>query len=92
MTPPDLIIVNARIATGNPRRPWATALVIRDNTLAAIGQAAEIQKMAHPTTQTINAHGAELTLPAGATIGTPVRVVITANSIQLTHLASTSYE
>jgi predicted amidohydrolase YtcJ len=92
LTPPDLIIVNARIATGNPRRPWATALAIRDNALAAMGQAAEIQKMAHPTTQVINAHGAELTLPPGATIGTPVRVVVSPGSIQLTHPASASYE
>ena len=90
-TPLDLILVNARIATGNPRRPWVTALAIRANTLAALGQAAEILKMAHPTTHVVDANGAELTLPKGTIIGTPMTVVVTPDGIHLTQPTSASH-
>lgn len=84
MTAPlDLIVVNARIATGNPRRPWATALALRANTLAALGPAAELVKMAQPTTKVLDANGAELTLPDGAAIGAPLTVVETGSTLHV---------
>lgn len=41
----SLIVTNARISTGNPARPWATALGIEEGKLAVVGMAAEILKM-----------------------------------------------
>jgi len=71
---PDLIVVNARIATGNARRPWATALALHDGILTALGSAAEIQKTAASTTQIIDAAGAELAIPAGVSVGSRMTV------------------
>jgi predicted amidohydrolase YtcJ len=53
----DLAVVNARIWTGNPSRPWANALAVRGERLIAVGSGAEIAKLAGPATKTIDAHG-----------------------------------
>lgn len=40
------LIVNARIATGDPRRPWADAMLLDGTTVIAIGASAELRKRA----------------------------------------------
>jgi hypothetical protein len=41
-----LAIVNARVWTGDGRRPWADALLVRGARLDAVGSSAEIRKRA----------------------------------------------
>ncbi len=52
-----LAIVNARVWTGDPRRPWADALAVRGDRLAAVGGSAEIRKLAGQGTRVIDARG-----------------------------------
>ena len=52
-----LAIVNARVWTGNPKRPWADAVAIRGDRIAAVGSSAEVKKMVTPESQVIDAHG-----------------------------------
>jgi predicted amidohydrolase YtcJ len=44
--PVSLAVVNARVWTGDPRRPWADAVAVRGDRLAAVGSSAEIRKLA----------------------------------------------
>jgi len=74
--PLSLIVTNTRVGTGNPVRPWATALGIRDGKLAVVGVAAEILKMARAETRIIDAGGQLLTLPAGIVVGSRVTVTV----------------
>ena len=55
--PVTLAVVNARIWTGNAKRPWADAIAVRGDTIAAVGSSAEIRKMAAANTKVIDAHG-----------------------------------
>ena len=55
--PVTLAVVNARIWTGNANRPWADAIAVRGDTIAAVGSSAEIRKMAGADTKVIDAHG-----------------------------------
>jgi predicted amidohydrolase YtcJ len=41
-----LVITNGRIWTGNPARPWAEAIAVAGDRIAAVGSGAEIAKMA----------------------------------------------
>ena len=41
-----LAIVNARVWTGDPRRPWADAVLVRGERIEAVGSSAEIKKRA----------------------------------------------
>jgi predicted amidohydrolase YtcJ len=41
---PGLAIVNARVWTGDARRPWADAVLIRGERIEAVGSSAEIRK------------------------------------------------
>ena len=52
------LIVNARIATGDPRRPWADALLLDADQVVQVGASAELRKRA-PDAQVIDARGAE---------------------------------
>ncbi len=72
----SVIVTNARVETGNPARPWATALGIRDGKLAVVGTAAEILKMARADTRVIDGAGRLLTLPPGAVAGSHVTVTV----------------
>jgi len=74
--PPALIVTNARIATGDPRRPWATALAVDGGTLAAVGSAAEILKLAGPSTRIVNLAGRALELPPGSVVGGALHVIL----------------
>src|SRR5258705_7376354 len=42
MSPADILITNARIATLNPRAPGASALAVRGGEIAANGPAADV--------------------------------------------------
>jgi predicted amidohydrolase YtcJ len=55
--PVTLAVVNARIWTGNPKRPWAEAIAVRGDRIAAVGSSAEIRKLAGKGTNVIDAHG-----------------------------------
>lgn len=79
MRQPALIIANARIQTGDPARPWVTALATRDETLAAMGSAAEILKLAGPATRVVDAGGRVLTVPRDFTTGSSIRVTFDAD-------------
>lgn len=61
------LIVNARVATGDPRRPWADAILLDGPRVIAIGQSAALRKRAADAT-VIDAKGAEV-----AADGSPFR-------------------
>ena len=59
-SPVTMVVVNARVWTGDSTRPWADAIAVSGDTLAAVGSSAEVRKMAAPDTRIIDAHGAML--------------------------------
>ncbi len=58
-----LAIVNARVWTANPARPWTSAVVIGGDRILATGSSAEISKLARgtPSARVIDAGGALVT-------------------------------
>ena len=56
-TSPVLAIVNARVWTNDPRRPWADALLARDGRVLAVGFSAELRKRAGTGARVIDAKG-----------------------------------
>ena len=54
----SLAIVNARVWTGDARRPWADAVAVDGARIAAVGSSAEVRKLAGAATRVIDAHGA----------------------------------
>jgi predicted amidohydrolase YtcJ len=60
--PATLVVTNARVWTGDPERPWAEAVAVRGETIAAVGSAAEIAAFVGATTEVIDA-GAALVTP-----------------------------
>ena len=52
-----LAVVNARVWTGDPRRPWADAIAVRGDRIAAVGSSAEVRKMAATDTRIVDAAG-----------------------------------
>jgi hypothetical protein len=46
--PETLAIVNARVWTGDARRPWADALLVQGHQITAVGSSAEVKKRAGP--------------------------------------------
>ncbi|MBM3906507.1 MAG: amidohydrolase [Gemmatimonadetes bacterium] len=55
-----LAIVNARVWTGDARRPWADAVAVEGNRITAVGSSAEVRKLAGAQTRVIDARGAML--------------------------------
>ena len=56
-----LLVVNARVWTGDPRRPWADAVAVRGERLELVGSSAEVRKLdAMPGARVIDAGGAML--------------------------------
>jgi predicted amidohydrolase YtcJ len=53
--PPALALVNARVWTGDRRRPWADAILMIDGCVAALGSSAEIAKRLPVGTQVVDA-------------------------------------
>ena len=62
--PITLMIVNARVWTGNPAQPWAEAVAVSGNRIASVGSSAAIRKLAGVggvKTSIIDAHGGMVT-------------------------------
>jgi len=55
--PTTLVVVNARIWTGDPRRPWADGLAIAVDRVVGVGSSAEMRKRASTATRVVDAHG-----------------------------------
>ena len=55
--PGAIAIVNARIWTGDPRRPWADGMLADGARLALVGSSAEVRKAAKAGTRVIDAAG-----------------------------------
>ena len=55
----SLVIVNARIPTGDPRRPWADAIAIEGDRVVVISSSAEVMKLSAGA-RVIDAKGASL--------------------------------
>ena len=55
--PTTLVVVNARIWTGDPRRPWADGLAIAVDRVVGVGSSAEMRKRASVETRVVDAHG-----------------------------------
>ena len=51
------LVVNARIATGDPRRPWADAMLLEGGGVIAVGNSAELRKRATDA-EVVDARGA----------------------------------
>ena len=62
----DKVLINGRIWTADPARPWAEAVAIRDGRIAAVGTTGEIRKLAGRETETIDLR-ARLSCPASST-------------------------
>jgi predicted amidohydrolase YtcJ len=54
---PTLVVVNARIWTADPRRPWADGLAVAGHRIAAVGSSAEMRKLTAPDANVIDARG-----------------------------------
>jgi hypothetical protein len=82
-----LAVVNARIRTGDPRRPWADALVVDGDSVVFVGSSAEARKLAGADTRVIDAQGTALVAPAGMPgqrgIGASFDVVDTGGAVVL---------
>jgi predicted amidohydrolase YtcJ len=58
--PVTLAVVNARVWTGDARRPWADAIAVRGERIAAVGSSAEVKKLAGTGARLVDAKGAML--------------------------------
>jgi predicted amidohydrolase YtcJ len=56
-----LAIVNARVWTGDPRRPWADGVLVRGDHIDAVGSAAEVRKRAGAAAKVIDVNGMMVT-------------------------------
>jgi len=54
---PSLAVVNARIWTGDTRRPWADAIAVNGDRITLVGTSAAVKKIASPNTRVIDAKG-----------------------------------
>ncbi|MFN8123983.1 MAG: amidohydrolase family protein [Thermoleophilia bacterium] len=59
-TAADLAVVGARIRTGDPARPWATAVAVRDGVFAVVGDDAEVRAACDAATCVVDARGTHL--------------------------------
>ena len=56
-----LAIVNARVWTGDARRPWVDAVLVRGEHIELVGSSAEVKKRAGSAVRTIDANGKMVT-------------------------------
>ncbi len=66
----SLVIVNARVRTGDPRRPWADAIAIEGDRISVVASSAEVMKLAAGA-RVIDAKGAMIG-PDECKVGTRV--------------------
>ncbi|MDE3153441.1 MAG: hypothetical protein KGL93_14445 [Gemmatimonadota bacterium] len=55
-----VVVVNARIPTGDARRPWADAAALAGPRVVALGASADLRKRAPRGARVIDARGAHL--------------------------------
>jgi predicted amidohydrolase YtcJ len=55
--PVTLAVVNAKVWTGDARQPWAEAIAVSGEELAAVGLGSEVRKMLGSGTRVVDAHG-----------------------------------
>jgi len=58
----DLVLVNGKVWTGDPGRPWAEAVAVRDGTIFAVGTAAELKALSASGAKLVDL-GGSLVLP-----------------------------
>jgi predicted amidohydrolase YtcJ len=58
----DLALVNGKVWTGDPGRPWAEAVAVRGDRIFAVGTTAEVRKLAPAGTKVVDL-GGSLLLP-----------------------------
>jgi predicted amidohydrolase YtcJ len=56
-TPVSLAVVNGRVWTADPRRPWAEAVAVSGDRIVAVGSSAEVRKLTSGNTRVIDAAG-----------------------------------
>jgi predicted amidohydrolase YtcJ len=56
-----LAVVNARVWTGNPSQPWASAIAVTGERILAVGSDEQILELVVPSTRVIDARGWTLT-------------------------------
>ena len=61
-TAPALVLINAKIFTADPERPYAEAVAIEDGRFTAVGTTAEIRRLVKPGTRVIDV-GQRLVIP-----------------------------
>jgi predicted amidohydrolase YtcJ len=54
---PELVLVNGKVFTSDAANPWAQALAVRGNRIAAVGSSDEIRALARPATRVIDLNG-----------------------------------
>ena len=54
---PTLAVVNARVWTGDPKRPWADAIAITGERITLVGSSAAVKKLATAATRVVDAKG-----------------------------------
>jgi predicted amidohydrolase YtcJ len=57
LTDPDVIVINAKVYTVDPRQPNAEAFAIRGDRFVAVGSSAEIKDLAGKSTRVVDAKG-----------------------------------
>ncbi|HKG91689.1 MAG TPA: amidohydrolase [Gemmatimonadaceae bacterium] len=55
--PPDLILTGGKVFTADSARPWAEAVAIRGDRIAAVGTSAEVERLAGASTRRIDLAG-----------------------------------
>lgn len=60
----SVAIVNARIFTADPRRPWADAVLVIGGRISLLGSSAEVRKRAGAAIPVVDARGG-MVLPSG---------------------------
>jgi predicted amidohydrolase YtcJ len=58
----DLVLINGRVYTLDPARPWAEAVACRDGRILAVGDDNDVAALAGPRTRRVDC-GGRLVLP-----------------------------
>jgi predicted amidohydrolase YtcJ len=62
------LIVNARVRTGDPRRPWADAVALSGDQVVDVGSSAALRKRAPVDVSVVDAAGAVITVIDGRVV------------------------
>src|SRR4030095_16729792 len=54
----DLLLVNGKVYTADPAHPWAEAVAIAGDRIAAVGTTADVRRLAGPRTRVVDLGGA----------------------------------